>query len=174
MKDCWITRTITEESPIFSHIPGVKPGTYDFMWDTYRGLLLVRETASGRELTPIPMKSASDLMNFMNRNTFVESEEDPETGEKSTQFVVNYRLPNGEIIHVKITRQDNKNFEIRPLAGNSFHVHHHIFDDPKTGTTEIIFRDQSNQNVAAYIFDKSRNTLNERPLTDAEKRPRGR
>jgi hypothetical protein len=160
MKDRWITRNITANSPILQKIPGCKPGTYDFMWDTHRGLLLIRETASGRELPPIPMTSVSDAIEWMNSNN----------REKINDSIVGYTMPTGDQISIKIS-EGKEGVYITPLSGNPKHVHHHVLK--KNGNVEILIRDNNDQNIAAYVLNKSDGSWNQRPLTDKEKRPRG-
>ncbi|MFE1744149.1 hypothetical protein [Coleofasciculus sp. H7-2] len=159
MKDRWITRNITANSPILQKIPGCKPGTYDFMWDTHRGLLLIRETASGRELPPIPMTSVSDAIQWMNSNT----------GQKIKETIVGYTMPTGEQISVKI--EDHKEGVIvTPLSGNIKNVHHHVIEE--NGKVKMVVRDNNNQNLAAYVLNKNDGSWTQISLNEGEKRPR--
>ncbi|HBE20788.1 MAG TPA: hypothetical protein DEG17_00965 [Cyanobacteria bacterium UBA11149] len=159
MKDRWVTHNITTDHPILRKIPGGKPGSYEFKWDTGRKLLLIREKSSGREMLQIPLNSVSDVTDLMNSNT------------KIKDSIVAYRMPTGDQISVKIS-EGKEGLYITPLSGNSKNVHHHVLD--KNGTIEILIRDENDQNEAAFVLNKSDGSWKQRPLTNAEKRPRKR
>lgn len=159
MIDRWITRNINANSRIAQKIPGLKPGTYDFMWDTHRGLLLIRETASGRELASIPMTSVSDAMQLMNSNT----------GEKIKETIVGYTMPTGDQISVKI-EEHKEGAIVTPLSGNTKNVHHHVIEE--NGKVKMVVRDNNNQNIAAYLFNKNDGSWTQIPLDEGEKKPR--
>jgi hypothetical protein len=61
MKDHWITRSLSGDSPLLQRI-GAKPGTYKVKWDTSAKLIHV--TSSGQEWK-IPLASAMDAMSLL-------------------------------------------------------------------------------------------------------------
>lgn len=65
MKDCWITRSISGDSPLLQRI-GAKPGIYNIMWDTSAKLIHI--TGSGQEWK-IPLASAIDAMSLLGGKT---------------------------------------------------------------------------------------------------------
>ena len=91
--------------------------------------------------------------------------------------IVKFRLPDGNLITVKLIdlgrdleRRDG-GVTIQPISDNANSVNHHSFED-RDGNWNILIRDQNNQNITAYVLNKSNGSWIERALTDAEKRSR--
>jgi hypothetical protein len=87
--------------------------------------------------------------------------------------IVNFRMPTtGDVITVKLIDNGGNGVGIEPVSGNFRNVHHHTFSD-RDGNWNILIRDQSNQNIAAYVLNKRNGNWTQRPLTSAEERARG-
>lgn len=91
--------------------------------------------------------------------------------------IVNFRLPDGNLITVKLIDLDRDldrrdgGVTIQPVSDNANSVHHHSFED-RDENWNILIRDQNNQNITAYVLNKRNGSWSERSLTDAEKRSR--
>ena len=90
--------------------------------------------------------------------------------------IVQFRLPDGNVVTVKLidlgrdlNRRDG-GVTIEPVSDNFSSVHHHAFET--NGNWNILIRDRFNQNIKAYVLNKSNGSWSERSLTDAEKRQR--
>jgi hypothetical protein len=89
--------------------------------------------------------------------------------------VVNFRLPDGDVITVKLISRESLDTDggviFEPVSDNADRVHHHSFED-RDGNCNILIRDQKNQNIAAYVLNKSNGDWIQRRLTSAEERER--
>lgn len=84
--------------------------------------------------------------------------------------IVQFRLPDGNVVTVKLIDLGRGGVTIEPVSGNVSSVHHHAFE--KNGNWNILIRDRNDQNIKAYVLNKSNGSWSERSLTDAEKRQR--
>lgn len=84
---------------------------------------------------------------------------------------VGFRTPKGDVITIRLVDLGSRGVTFEPVSSNSRHVHHHAFKDKK-GKWNILIRDRNDQNIAAFILNKSNGRWDKRLLTEAEKRKR--
>jgi hypothetical protein len=81
--------------------------------------------------------------------------------------VVDFRIPNGDVIRIKLIDNGDRGVLFEPVSANSNRCHHHAFED-RNRNWNILIRDQDNHNVAAFVLNQQNGRWNQRPLTPAE------